>query len=323
MADRHSFLRGTRNDVRVGGAAFLLLGCLAVTASAITWDGGAGDDNWGSATNWDTDTAPTFPAALVFGGSARLTPTNDYTDATVTNLLFAAGAGAFTLWGNPVTLKGNVSVAVANGSPTNNQTINLPIVLGTNAVFTPAFTRGDYAPEKGALILNGPISGPFGLSAGGKNFVQFNGTNTYTGDTVLNASSSDLSMAIGSDYAFGSGLVKFGSYVGAGQQWIVSSGDHTITNNVDIMTQLFIAQNTTVGGKASGCLTLGGNILVHASSGFFMNADVRAAVWKTQPLGQQHLYQHDHAHNARLWIGSRAEHQFGRIAGLHQQRRPV
>jgi len=222
---------------------------------------------------WEADTAPMFPDALIFGGSTRLTPTNDFENATVTNLSFAAGAGAFTLMGNSITLSGNVSIAVASGVPTNNQTINMPLALGADISFTAAATRGDYAPAKGALILNGTISGPFGLTAGGKNFVQFNGANTYTGDTTLMAVGSDTSIAIGSDYAFGSGLVKFG-LPGSGQQWIVSSGgDHTITNDVDIQTGLFVAQNSTVGGKGSGVLTLTGNILVHASSGFYMNAD--------------------------------------------------
>jgi len=58
--------------------ALLLAVLLAPRANAAnTWDGGGDDDKWGSATNWDDNVVPTFPAALTFGGLTRLTPTND------------------------------------------------------------------------------------------------------------------------------------------------------------------------------------------------------------------------------------------------------
>ena len=105
--------------------------------AADTWDGGGDDALWSNATNWVGDVAPTLPASLIFAGSTRLAPTNDLTEATVTNLAFAAGAGAFTLRGNPMTLGGNVSVN-AGGSVTNDQTIDLPITLGKSVVLSAA-----------------------------------------------------------------------------------------------------------------------------------------------------------------------------------------
>ena len=115
---------------------FVLL--LAPTVwAADTWDGEGDDALWSTAANWAGDTAPTLPASLIFAGSTRLTPTNDLTDAIVTNLAFAAGAGAFTLGGNAITLGGNVSVG-AGGSVTNNQALDMPLALAQNAVLTSA-----------------------------------------------------------------------------------------------------------------------------------------------------------------------------------------
>jgi len=86
--------------------AALLAATLAPAArSANIWDGGSagpGDNNWNTAANWDDDVVPTFPAALTFGGTARLAATNDLVGMTVTGVTFAAGAGAFTLRGNPI-----------------------------------------------------------------------------------------------------------------------------------------------------------------------------------------------------------------------------
>ena len=42
------------------------------------WNGGGGDDNWTTAANWVGGVAPVANDDLVFGGSTRLTPTNDF-----------------------------------------------------------------------------------------------------------------------------------------------------------------------------------------------------------------------------------------------------
>jgi len=241
--------------------------------AADTWDGGGDDALWSNATNWVGDVAPTLPASLIFAGSTRLTPANDLTEATVTNLAFAAGAGAFTLGGNAITLGGNVSVGVAAGVPTNNQAINMPLALDKNVTLTAASVGGSNA-SKGALVINGPISGPFGLTTSGKNYVQLNGTNTYSGDTTVTSSGGDIYVSLGSDSAFGSGRVKFGATAYTSQLWATpSGGDRVVTNDADILTVLFIAHNATVAGKAPGGLTLSGNIRVNASSGFYVNAN--------------------------------------------------
>ena len=72
--------------------------CVSAVQAANMWDGGStgpGDDFWSTTNNWDNDAVPVFPAALTFAGATRLTPSNDLGNVTVTNITFAAGAGAF------------------------------------------------------------------------------------------------------------------------------------------------------------------------------------------------------------------------------------
>lgn len=283
MANRSSSLRlamgpHLANPARL--ASLLLVACAMAASAANTWDGGStgpGDDLWSTAANWDADSVPAFPAALTFGGNERLSPSNDISGLTLTGISFATNSSAFKLIGQPITLAGNISVSVG-GSVTNDQSVSLPITLNANATFTSGNSGGSASDmskvyNKGTLILNSPISGPYGVTTGGRNYVQFNATNTYSGDTVITATGADPSVSLGCSNPFGSGLVKFGPTVGSGQQWIVASGgDRTITNNVDINTGLFVAHNATVAGKASGVLTLAGNILLHSSNAFYMNA---------------------------------------------------
>src|SRR5262249_11630519 len=63
-----SYTGGTGNDV-------VLTAQGAVTR---TWDGGGADDNWTTAANWVGDFAPAPGDDLVFTGTLRLTPNNDF-----------------------------------------------------------------------------------------------------------------------------------------------------------------------------------------------------------------------------------------------------
>ncbi len=255
-----------------GLSALLLASLLAPAAMAANlWDGGGDDDNWNTVLNWDDDNVPSFPAALTFGGATRLTPTNDLDGLTVNGITFAAGAGAFKLGGKPITLAGNVTIALGGGV-TNDQVINFPVTLGTSPVLSAAPVPGHFSGNKGVLILNGVISGPYGLTSGvtgaTKNYVQLNGANTYTGNTLITGN--DASFSIGNANAFGSGKLIVGATPGDSQMWIQSVGNLTVTNDVEIRTWRFITVGNTIAGKAAGNLTLSGNVLLNQSA----NADI-------------------------------------------------
>jgi hypothetical protein len=96
--------------VRLVGASSLLVSPLF---AGTTWDGGGGDDNWSTANNWDPDGSPSVGSTvdLTFAGAVRLTSNNDYTAwDDFRSLLFASGAGSFTLTGNSVDLFGKIEI---------------------------------------------------------------------------------------------------------------------------------------------------------------------------------------------------------------------
>jgi hypothetical protein len=47
-----------------------------------TWNGGGADDNWTTSGNWLGGTAPVANDALLFDGSVRLTPNNNFAAGT-------------------------------------------------------------------------------------------------------------------------------------------------------------------------------------------------------------------------------------------------
>ena len=137
------------------------------SAGTLTWNGGGGGITWTLAGNWG-GTAPVANDSLVFAGSTRLGPNNNYAIGTQFNgLTFAAGAGAFTLAGNSVNLGGNIT-----NSSSNVQTLNgLSLVLLQNTVVD----TGSAGMQFTTMSVNG--SG-------------FSLTKTGTGELNLNMNSS-------------------------------------------------------------------------------------------------------------------------------------
>ena len=109
---------------RFFSAVFILwamfgLGRSADAQTALTWSGasgGGGGTNWsstgfGGATNWAGNTTPANSGtyALLFNNNTRTTNANTYSNLTLTSLAFGPSAGAFTISGSAVTLRGVIS----------------------------------------------------------------------------------------------------------------------------------------------------------------------------------------------------------------------
>src|ERR1043165_7603116 len=95
--------------VLVAACATVLASAAGVSAGKQTCDGGGGGGKWKSGANWVNGTAPAPGDALVFDGSVRLTPNNDFDAGTsFTGINFAPTASAFTLGGNQITLSGDI-----------------------------------------------------------------------------------------------------------------------------------------------------------------------------------------------------------------------
>jgi fibronectin-binding autotransporter adhesin len=146
-------------------------------ATIVTWDGGAVNNNWSSARNWQGDTAPVPNDALVFDGFARLASSNDFAANTpFSGLTFTNTAGAFTLSGNPLTLHGDI----ADNTAVLTQTIALPLVLDA--------TRTISVTDAGALSITGAVSGVgFGLNKTGAGLLTMSGANSFSGSLAINA----------------------------------------------------------------------------------------------------------------------------------------
>lgn len=103
--------------------AVATLTALSAHAATRTWDGGGTDDTWKTAANWDA--AAVAGDDLVFGGTMRLTPDNDFAvDTGFAGITFDNTAGAFALGGNRMVLGG----AITNNDA-DTQTIKLDLSL--------------------------------------------------------------------------------------------------------------------------------------------------------------------------------------------------
>ena len=155
--------------------ALMILGAVllafAARAADRTWNGGGSDALWSADANWG-GTAPVADDALFFGGTSRLTNTNDLDAGTAfAGLTFNSGAGAFALNGNGITLGGNV-VNLDNDA----QSLNMDVALGATRIFN---------ASNGNLVVNGDISGSGGLTKSGHYALTLAGNNTYEGLTTI------------------------------------------------------------------------------------------------------------------------------------------
>lgn len=156
---------------RMGG---FCLAALCVCASAVrgadrTWDGDAGDDQWGNPLNWSGDSMPGTGdrAIIVTNGIASVSKRIFLGDNRAINTLYFSGAG------NSVILDGEgvYSLRLANGSiggpgypgPSSYSVIACDLILGANGSWAPAdnwnsifYIYGDVTDEDGDYGLTFP-----------------------------------------------------------------------------------------------------------------------------------------------------------------------
>lgn len=167
-----------RSPVRsVRGLLLLLLLGLAVASQAQSpsiWNGGGDDNYWTTPGNWGGNVpVPGTTYDLQFDGTTRLQAVNDFPAASAfRHLTFNAGAGAFELSGNSITLSGHLTNQSAN-----LQTINFPITSGAGRFVSAA---------EGDITFGQSLSGAGGWHLTGPRTVTFANRHTYTGYTYVN-----------------------------------------------------------------------------------------------------------------------------------------
>jgi autotransporter-associated beta strand protein len=186
-------------------------------AATDTWTGGSlTGSNWSDTANWG-GAAVNAGDSLVFGGSTRLTPSDDLTALTLINgITFNAGSGAFVLGGNSITQGESII-----DNATNAQSISLAQTLNA--------TQNVTVGTGGTMSMSGVISGSgFGLNINGAGTLTMTGANTYSGGTII---SNGIAQINTSAAAFGTGLVTVQS---GGEANIGPSGALTVTNSFNI-----------------------------------------------------------------------------------------
>ena len=250
------------------GCALLFL-CASAHAANDTWTG-ATSVNWGDA-NWTGGgTTPATGDSLFFGATATSGTAlidNLMTSSTnVAGITFNASAASFvinpgTVGTNGFTLTGNIT-----NNSTSLETIN--DLITTTVVRTYTGVTGS------ELILGGNIAGTGGAFTVASGTLALTGSNSFTGNTSVGATTAVL--LLGSNYALGSGtlLMSNNGMVGS------TSGTVNIANTVLQNNSAMIFggnQNLTI----SGSFVNGGTALVSVTNTgttiFSSSIDIRNA----------------------------------------------
>ncbi|MFM7021998.1 MAG: autotransporter-associated beta strand repeat-containing protein [Flavobacteriales bacterium] len=279
----------------------------ALYGATKTWDGGGADNNWSTAANWDLDVAPVAGDALIFDGSTRTSPSNDFAAATnFASITFAATASAFTLSGNSVTITGGASAITANNT-------SLTMTIGNNIIFStsaPTITttsggtlaisgtvaNGGFAitvSSAGTATLSGIVSGTGSMTTSGAGTLTLSAANTFSGGITLSAGTLNINNAT----ALGTGTFTIsggtinntsgGSITNSSNNVITWSGNFTFTgsNALNLGTgAVDMGASTRTATVSASTLTFGGIIsgtsgLIKAGAGTLQLGTTSGAHW--------------------------------------------
>jgi autotransporter-associated beta strand protein len=196
---------------RIQPVASAVLLSLAAPAWALTWSGNGSNENFSTTANWSENRAPVNGDAIFFLDTRnRHDPYNNFSSLTISRI---SSSNPFGFNYQPITISGNpltpqyAGDGIAN-SASGTLTILMPLTLGGNAVF---FAEGVPLRIEGPLdvssyrvtaasfrtnvIITGVVSGSGGITVD-PNYqpgnpwgeLQLGGANTYTGTTVVGAS---------------------------------------------------------------------------------------------------------------------------------------
>jgi hypothetical protein len=120
------------------------------------WDGGGTDDNWKTAANWVGDVAPVAGDRLIFAGTTRTSPFNDFADGTFFDSIVFDN-GDFALSGGAVILSPQGGVAIDSVAGYNS--IALPLTLAPATTGTTIVEAGtlELAFSDQSLVLGGKV----------------------------------------------------------------------------------------------------------------------------------------------------------------------
>jgi adhesin HecA-like repeat protein len=205
------------------GEGYLNSMSLSVVPDPSVWDGGGTNNGWSADNNWNPNGAPANDgtAYIVFGGTARLTPSVDVT-WNVASIAFDNTAGPFTIDG-PDRLTISAGGVTNNGA--NTQTIAAAITLSANQSFTAA---------AGDLVLNNVDLASRALIIAGVHDVELR---DVTGPGTITKTDA--------------GILEFVGSVGIGDIAVSANGGVTVFRESQTLSALSIGDGATVTLAAS------------------------------------------------------------------------
>lgn len=236
---------------RLHWGAALALACLLGLRSLaqVIWDNGNGNNQWGTANNWSTNTVPTSASSVQFNA------TDD--NATVSNISLGGNRAANDLTFSNV----DDSFSLINGSGSRTLTLtsgDITRTAGSSGTQTLAFTSLILGSDSlmningsGQFVINSAVSGTSSgvsrsLTKAGSGTLVLNGSNSYTGGTTLDAGT----LTLGHDNALGGGAFIINSGT------VTASGTRTVANNVTIGGDFAIGGSSAL--NLTGSINLGG-----------------------------------------------------------------
>jgi autotransporter-associated beta strand protein len=240
-----------------------------------TWTGlSATSSNWSDPANWDVAGPPvagTLDNQLAFPAAAQLSNTNDINNLFASSISFTAPG--YVLGGNVIALGGDTTISAAISSGTD--TIALPIdqfyFSGGSDLSAYHYNHVIDVAGGGTLAVSGQINGFFAdLNVGGVVFnpnllrktdagalVLSNGTNSWSGDTFLDAgtlrqaaagaipNSTCVQVAAGAALDLGGFATSLGCVTGAGN---ISMATGSLTVGADNSSSTFSGVLSGAGG---------------------------------------------------------------------------
>jgi autotransporter-associated beta strand protein len=189
-------------------------------SNASTWSADPNSVLWGEAGNWMENSVPQSPAIITFRNTADSVLTNDMAGLEVSRMLFDTTASAYTINGNPFTLKTDLV-----NTSSNTQIITTPITINDQVNVTAGST----------IQYTGILSGSGGFTKDGSGILHLSAQNTYSGNTILNGAVAIAGNGTGTSGVPASGPLGTGKIImNGGTIW---SGDSaaTIYNDIEVV----------------------------------------------------------------------------------------
>ena len=247
-----------QNVVFVFSAVFILGLCGVLPVAAQTnfwwtnWQSAAQSYNWSTNADW-TNNSANGNAPLLGGATNYIVNfANGGGTYAVTNDLGANGYGfmlnqlvfsndAVTLAGDNLIFSKGVLTAQVLQNGASNIVINAGMILNTNLTFG--------GGGLGGITINSGISGIGGVTNNGNNTLTLNGTNTYTGGTIINTGT----VVMTGNNNFGAG----GMVLNGGN--LTVSGNNSYTGGTTLNAgSTGTVNSVTASGLGSGAITLNG-----------------------------------------------------------------